>query len=615
MLRLALIVSLLGLAVAEARPRVAVLTDGSREQRCSLVRLLLYLDGLTLEVLLHQGDGAWIDEKLGFYAQCQLRLQENASSFPEAAELRAAVRQATIPTIVEQLLKPSKERLHFLAWSGADEVFDALSQIENAHADKKALVANRTSVHFMGELDETALATLNRWPEMEVLITGKQQGAVLGEDWRHHVEGAYADVLKGQWMATNILQSHGPLCASYEAHGTDAKSPYAAGDCFGESPSLTFLRLVPNGLGSHLSPAYGGWGGRYERLPGFANVWQNVHEEASPGKSVWRWLTHMQGDWSARADWCVRGTKQANHPPVAAVNGNVGTSVLRAKAKAGQKLALDASASEDPDKQRIGKAWWHYTEASTYTDGVEMDGLLKEKIEFTVPFDTEPQTHHVMVTVRDGGTPSLFAYRRLLIEAEPGQDSTPPTSAPVLSGKALDARSISLSWTPASDAESGIRRYELYRDDVLVKKDFTELKYLDEDLPEATAFRYHVVALNGALLPSAPSNKFELETVADTIEPELTTVVVASGALTLTFSEALEKRSAEEPANYQLSSGAMVSAASLGDDGLTVTLTTSPLPLGKTPCYLIVSGVQDLAVTPNGVASGTSYGFLYEDSQ
>ncbi len=614
MLRLLLFASLLGLTMSEARPRIAVLTDGSREQRCSLVRLLLYLDGLKLESLFHQGDVAWIEEKLSFYAQCQLRLQENAPTFPEAGELRGAVRPATVPAIVTQLLQPSKEKLHFLVWSGADDVLDALSQIEKQHADLKAYVAKRTSIHVLGALSESALAVLKQWPEMEVIMTD-EQGTVVGEDWRSHVEGGYADVLKSHWMVTNILQKHGPLCASYEAHEADAVTPYMTGDFYAESPSLTFLRLVPNGLGSHINPSYGGWGGRYVRLPGSVNVWEDARDEESPGKSVWRWLTHIQGDWSARADWCVRGKKQANHPPVAAVNGNVGSSVLRANAKAGQKLALDASASKDPDEQRIGKAWWHYTEASTYADVVDMDRSLRDKIEFTVPFDTKPQTHHVMVTVRDGGTPSLFAYRRLLVEAEAGKDSTPPTTAPVISGKSLDARTISLSWTAVSDTESGIRRYQLFRNEVLLAEDLTETKYIDEALPEATTFRYHVVALNGALLPSSASNSLKLATIADTVGPELNAVGVASSELTLTFSEKLEKQSAEIVASYQLDSGASISAASLSEDGLTVTLKTSPLPLKKKPCFLKVIGVRDLAITPNAVPAGTSYSFLYEDGR
>ena len=231
-------------------------------------------------------------------------------------------------------------------------------------------------------------------------------------------------------------------------------------------------------------------------------------------------------------------------------------------------MALDASASKDPDEQRIGKAWWHYTEASTYADVVDMDRSLRDKIEFTVPFDTKPQTHHVMVTVRDGGTPSLFAYRRLLVEAEAGKDSTPPATAPVISGKSLDARTISLSWTAVSDTESGIRRYQLFRNEVLLAEDLTETKYIDEALPEATTFRYHVVALNGALLPSSASNSLKLATIADTVGPELNAVGVASSELTLTFSEKLEKQSAEIVASYQLDSGASISAASLSEDGL-----------------------------------------------
>lgn len=84
---------------------------------------------------------------------------------------------------------------------------------------------------------------------------------------------------------------------------------------------------------------------------------------------------------------------------------------------------------------------------------------------------------------------------------------------------------------------------------------------------------------------------------ADETAPEISFVVTASATPTsveVHFSEVLDKASAETVANYTLNNNLTVSAAKLGEDNKTVTLTTSAMTEG-TAYELTVNGVKDEA--------------------
>ncbi|MCP4657193.1 MAG: hypothetical protein GY856_17430, partial [bacterium] len=83
-------------------------------------------------------------------------------------------------------------------------------------------------------------------------------------------------------------------------------------------------------------------------------------------------------------------------------------------------------------------------------------------------------------------------------------DTTPPT-APGLGG-AFDGTSVALSWTPGTDAESGILTYYLYRDGMLLAELFgTTTSFDDGGFVADSSHSYELRALNGAYLESAPS--------------------------------------------------------------------------------------------------------------
>lgn len=202
-----------------------------------------------------------------------------------------------------------------------------------------------------------------------------------------------------------------------------------------------FLHSIPNGLRSIESPEYGGWGGRnvkirnnvwLDPLPdanykypekqwGFSNSWSKKMENDTTiygrmirtryFKPIWRWLHHIQNDFAARADWCVKDYNSANHPPVVRLKNTP----LNITAKAGSKIKLDATLTTDPDGDNLSFKWWHYTEAGTYNGNALLESK-NAKTKITIPHDAQSRaTIHMICEVTDSGTPALTRYQRVII--------------------------------------------------------------------------------------------------------------------------------------------------------------------------------------------------------
>ena len=103
-----------------------------------------------------------------------------------------------------------------------------------------------------------------------------------------------------------------------------------------------------------------------------------------------------------------------------------------------------------------------------------------------------------------------------------------------------------------------------------------------------------MTAINGAGLESAPSDLWEITTTIDDVPPAIVSLSPASESLTLTFDEALDAASAENPANYGIAPGITVLSASLGAGSTEVTLSVTP-HASETDYTLSVSNVEDVA--------------------
>jgi hypothetical protein len=130
-------------------------------------------------------------------------------------------------------------------------------------------------------------------------------------------------------------------------------------------------------------------------------------------RPMWRWAIAFQNDWAARADWCVADSYGgANHPPIVRVAGTIDRSV-----KPGDRVALSARASTDPDGDDLSYKWWRCDEADSATSSITIDGAASSDATFIVP--NEPgKTVHIIAEVTDKGAPPLTRYQRIVFSIQ-----------------------------------------------------------------------------------------------------------------------------------------------------------------------------------------------------
>jgi Fibronectin type III domain. len=190
-------------------------------------------------------------------------------------------------------------------------------------------------------------------------------------------------------------------------------------------------------------------------------------------------------------------------------------------------------------------------------------------------------------------------------------DSTPPTNPQDVSANTQSESQINLTWQAVSDSESGISKYNIYRDGSNVGQS-TTTTFSDTGLYEGTTYTYEVSAVNGAGMEGAKSTSVSATTLADTMPPAISSVSASgdSTIVTIVFSESVEQASATNASNYQTSNGIVVSNASLGSDKKTVTLTTSSHSDGVS-YTLTVNNIKDRATTPNVIAANTQATYTF----
>jgi hypothetical protein len=113
-------------------------------------------------------------------------------------------------------------------------------------------------------------------------------------------------------------------------HGDISKLKNAQWGSFGpfdfisEGDSPAFLHLIDVGLGNLENPHFGGWGGRLSQSKTQPSRWEDgddvadfnpITQKVDVAYPQIRWLETLQNDFAARADWCVKDVKNANHPP------------------------------------------------------------------------------------------------------------------------------------------------------------------------------------------------------------------------------------------------------------------------------------------------------------
>jgi hypothetical protein len=136
---------------------------------------------------------------------------------------------------------------------------------------------------------------------------------------------------------------------------------------------------------------------------------------------VYRFRRAMFNDFRGRMDWCLNEFKNADHNPVAAVNGDKTDTVITMKVKPGVTLDFDASATTDPDDDELIFKWWIYKKAGTYDGNVNITSPDNKLTKVEVPADADGKEIHVILEVADKGKDnngaeiSMYDYRRVVL--------------------------------------------------------------------------------------------------------------------------------------------------------------------------------------------------------
>jgi len=427
------------------KPRVIVTTDGEIDDQSSMVRFLLCSSDYDVAGIVQvngvQKDGhskeQWIEKQIANYAACLSNLRKHDREYPDAGYLLSVVKVgnenrndiSTAPPlltnsegaqlIIKTLLDDDPRPVHILAWGGANTQANALWQIKHNHsADEWKKAAAKARLYCIWYQDGGGKWIEENLPEIKIYQAGSPER---DGGWRYvwdymSVDHYFKDrlsknppalqkIMDTLWLQQHIKLGHGQLCAAYPQKYTSE----------GDSPS--FMPLINNGLDQDVDYTLGGWGGR--PVYNFGNHMQDGSDDnnGTPDShyTFQRWLIAAQNDFAARADWCVKSYKEANHPPTVKL-----ANPSKLRAHAGEKVKLSAIGTTDPDGNKLTYKWWQYTDADSYEGMVSIQNANKSQASFVMPDNIhEGQTIHIICEVTDNGSPSLTRYRRVIVESIP----------------------------------------------------------------------------------------------------------------------------------------------------------------------------------------------------
>ena len=442
-------------------PRVIVTTDGEIDDRCSMVRFLLYANDFDVEGIINSssqfhwkgGTGwntfhpvTWVKDYINHYSEVYGNLVLHDPGYPKPAYLLSQwkvgniddVGEMTIRTdgaihIANVLLDDTDSRPVWLqAWGGCNTIARALKVIQEDHPDRMAEVADKVRLYLIWEQDETYQSYIRpNWESFNIPTIISDQFDCMAYIWSKVLPNPPKNYFESDFMS-NIVTGHGALCDAYE----DNNGIFNAE---GDTPS--FLHTIPNGLRSTESPGWGGWGGRFVNIRNnvwldhkpdssythptgrwyISNSWSKELENRTDSygvqirtnyfKPIWRWMDDVQNDFAARADWCVQSYANANHPPVVTLKH-----ASNLKARPSTTVNLSAQGTSDPDGNTLTYSWWQYDQADTYSGTITIQNSTTQNASFTVPNDAKPgSTIHIVCEVTDNGTPPLTRYQRIVV--------------------------------------------------------------------------------------------------------------------------------------------------------------------------------------------------------
>lgn len=420
------------------KPRIIVTTDlgADPDDEQSLVRLLVSANEFDIEGLIvstgcwkkNQSNTTMLDKIVDAYGLALTNLQVHAKGYPSHAYLRSiSVLGQTgygMSDVGEgkdskgsELIIASADRndprpVWIQFWGGGNNLAQAIWKVKETRSGTElAKFLSKLRVFDILGQDDAGAWIAKGFPDLVYIRATEVYG------WQPPKNGSY--------QKTDI-QSHGPLGAVY---------PDTKWATEGDTPA--FLHVFPNGLNNPDKIDQGGWGGRFSptRKSGIRSMSEvaKINKEAEPqydpyfmhgnteegSKALKRWNKGYDNDFAARMDWSVTSKyEDANHHPLAVVNGDPSRRILEVTALAGSSVKLSAEGSSDPDKNALTYIWSFYKEPSSYHGAMTIRDNLTSSATVAIPADAGGKSLHLILELSDNGSPNLYAYRRVIIEVK-----------------------------------------------------------------------------------------------------------------------------------------------------------------------------------------------------
>jgi hypothetical protein len=288
--------------------------------------------------------------------------------------------------LIKAVDKADDRPLWVSVWGGANCLAQALWKVKNTRsaADLEKFVA-KLRVYAISDQDFSGQWIRHTFPGIFFIVDPSA-----GDSWKEYYRATWTgiggdrwykngpkyafELVDNPWLKENVRENHGPLGANY------LPLEYIME---GDTPS--FFGLIQNGLAWYHSPAWGGWGGRYELFQAYgekAKIWTSTvstQDEvalsdgrvfASNQATIWRYRKEYQHDFAARMDWNIADIyAKANHNPVVILNGNKGKSWAKGQVPAGGKGFVECKrklrSRRRPDKVPlvgVPRSWEFYGE-------------------------------------------------------------------------------------------------------------------------------------------------------------------------------------------------------------------------------------------------------------
>ncbi len=355
--------------------------------------------------------------------------------------------------IIEAIERDDPRPIRIVVNAGSNTLAQALIDLKATYSDEELKAAVlKLRVFENGSQDNCGAWIAHNFPQIHWLRSNTQTYCYGGPGWNDranigpYVWEPYENTELGQnfWALKHIVAEHGPLGSLYPLR------VFPRGDLrhLEGGGTIPWMGLVNKGLFDIDQPSWGGWSGRFSRAkvknyfahhddvradeqsarPFYLHAevedtWtdpRNGETTTNLWNPVWRFRRAMYQDFQCRMDWCVQPYQNANHHPVAVINGDATDSIIRMTATAGQRLVFDATGSHDPDGDGLEIHWWIYKEAGTYAKKLQLetiDANAPVKASLTLPRNTAGHQIHLILEIKDRGSiASLYDYRRIVID-------------------------------------------------------------------------------------------------------------------------------------------------------------------------------------------------------